>query len=74
MESASANQECYRDLVGNGVCDWQIQNNAVGVCNYDRRDCKESPECLDIPVVLETKGDSEKCEKVSISLKRTENK
>ena len=63
-EAASASQECFRDLVANGQCDWQIQNNANGICNYDRTDCKESKECLEIPVVLETKGDSEKCEKV----------
>ena len=65
VEAASAFKKCYRDLVGNGKCDWEIQSNAVGECNYDRKDCKETPECLDITVVLETKGDSEKCEKVN---------
>ena len=63
-EAASAYKKCYLDLVGNGKCDWEIQGNAVGQCDYDRRDCKETPECLDIPVVLAEKGDTEKCEKV----------
>ena len=32
--------ECIISFVGNGECDWQIQNNPHGQCDYDRKDCR----------------------------------
>ena len=54
-------------MIGNGQCDWEIQNNEYGQCDYDRKDCKESQECLELPNLLNAKDAGEKCEKVNNS-------
>ena len=57
--------ECAVHMIGNGQCDWEIQGNPHGSCDYDRKDCKESLECLELPTILEQKVDeSEWCAKV----------
>ena len=63
-------EACKLDLIGNGLCDWQIQNNPHAPCDYDRKDCTESLECLELPTLLQAKdeGDGEdgQCTKVYI--------
>jgi len=53
--------ECTINLIGNGQCDWEIQNNPHGQCDYDRKDCRESQECLELPKLLNAKDGDEKC-------------
>ena len=56
--------ECTVTFIGNGQCDWEIQNNPHGQCDYDRKDCRESQECLELHKLLNAKDQDEKCTKV----------
>ena len=40
IDEGEVASECIISFVGNGQCDWQIQNNPHGQCDYDRKDCR----------------------------------
>jgi len=63
IDEGEVASDCIISFVGNGECDWQIQNNPHGQCDYDRKDCRESQECLELPKLLNAKDGDEKCTK-----------
>ena len=46
----------------NGECDWAIQN--LESCNFDREDCVESKECMELVYFLKEMNHFETCDKV----------
>ena len=40
IDEGEVASDCIISFVGNGECDWQIQNNPHGQCDYDRKDCR----------------------------------
>ena len=55
---------CPENYIMNGECDWAIQN--LESCNFDREDCVESKECLELVYFLEEMNHSEMCDKVQL--------
>merc|ERR1712037_148237 len=51
IDEGEVASDCIISFVGNGQCD------------YDRKDCRESQECLELPKLLNAKDGDEKCTK-----------
>ena len=57
---------CPENYIMNGECDWAIQN--LESCNFDREDCVESKECLELVYFLKELDHYEMCDKVQFHI------